>query len=126
MLSVSISIIFLRMCQVTSIIDTCGGLNLMRVDALDQSWPDNIRQRRMPEIPSTSDSRLVVYRSISFHLRMEESRTRATICSMDKLPVPVILETTFIDKLLKSIRPAERNLLRYHFPPEPILMVQGA
>lgn len=57
----------------------------------------------MPKIQSASNSKQIVSRTITLHLRIGYSRTHVTLGVEDKLIVPVMLETTLIDRLIKSV-----------------------
>lgn len=57
---------------------------------------------------------------------MLESCTRLTFDVVDRLAIPVLSGTTFIEKIIRSIDPAERKFIRCYSPPVPILMVQEA
>lgn len=45
---------------------------------------------------------------------------------MDKLTVPVLLERTLTDRIIRSIYPAVRKIVPYHSPLVPNLMVREA
>lgn len=60
------------------------------------------------------------------HLRMGESRTRANFGIASELVVPILLGTTYIDRFIRSIHPAERKIVPYHYPPVPKLIVYKA
>lgn len=45
---------------------------------------------------------------------------------INKLAVPVLLGTTFIDRFIKSVYPDKRRIILQHYPPAPIMMVHEA
>lgn len=57
----------------------------------------------MLEIRRDSDTKLVVSGNITLHLCMDESRILVKFDVVDQLAVPVLLETTFTDRFIKSI-----------------------
>lgn len=65
----------------------------------------------MPDIKSVSDTKLKVSGTINFHLRMGKSRMRLNFGVVNELVVPVILRTTYIDRLVKLIYTAERRIV---------------
>lgn len=91
---------------------------------LEQNCLDIIRHSDLSEIRSASNTIIIVSGTITTHLRIDGSRTLLTFDVVDRLALPVLLGTTFIDKYIKSIYPAVRKLFRYHFLPVPIRMVQ--
>lgn len=107
---------------VVSVLDNGTGPNLRGADLLDQNWLDNIRQRDMLEIRNASNTKLVVFGTFPLHLCMGESRTLVTLDVVEKLAVPVLFGTTFIDKFIKSIHADERKINLHHSAPVPILM----
>lgn len=100
--SVLIGLIWSRIRPVVCIVDSGAGPNPVIANFLDQSLLKNIQLCDMPEIQSVSDTKLVVSRANTFHLRIGESQTRVTYGVVDRLPVPVLLGTTFIDNFIKS------------------------
>lgn len=57
---------------------------------------------------------------------MGSSRDRVIFNDTDKLAVPVLLENTFIDKIVKSIHPARGKIDCHYTPPLPVVMVHKA
>lgn len=105
------------------VLGTDDGPSLIRADVLSQSWLDNIGQTDKPEIRSATDRILVAFGNTTHHLCIGESRYQATFGMVDKLALPVLLQTTFIDKFTKTIHPAEREIVPHQSPPVPILVV---
>lgn len=114
------------MCPIVSVFDPGAGPNLIRVDVLDQSWMENIRQRDMPEVRNDLGTKLVLSETIILHLCMCKSHIWVASSVVDKLFVPVLLRTTFIDRFEKSFHPTKRNIVPYHFPTVLILVLHEA
>lgn len=83
-------IIFFAYIPVFCIFDTANGKNLIRADVLGHSWLDDILQRNMPEVWSTSNTKLPLSGSTIVHLRNGESCTLGTFNVMEKLVVSVL------------------------------------
>lgn len=68
----------------------------------------------MPEIRGDSESKLAMAGIITIHLRRGESRTRVLFWAVDKIFVPVLLGTAFIDNFMRLSQPAEmKNISHY-------------
>lgn len=106
--------------------DTGSDLNFIRADYLVQSWLENIRHRDMPEIRNASIMKLPVSGTITLYIRMGESRTRQTLIVVEKLTVPVLLESTFIARFIKSIHSDRRKIVPYHSLPISAAMIHEA
>lgn len=57
---------------------------------------------------------------------MGEVHSRVTFGTVNKLVVPELLETTYIDRFIKLIDPAERKIIPHHSRSVLILMVHDA
>lgn len=66
------------MFQIVCVSDTGTGLNLIRVDVLNESWLDNIHEGDTPEIRSASDMKLAVFGTITLRLCTSKVLTRVT------------------------------------------------
>lgn len=108
------------------VFDTGAGPKLIRDDVVNLSRLDCVRHGDMPEIRRAWDTRLNVSGTITLYLRMGESRTLVTFDVMDRLDVPVLLQTSFKDYIIKSIHLAERMIFTYRSPPVRILKVHEA
>lgn len=94
--------------------ETSVCLNLMRADFLEQGWLENVQQRNLREIGSVTDSKIAGSGTITFHLQIGELRTPMIFGVVDKLAALVLLRATFIDKIIKSMHPAERKTVPYY------------
>lgn len=57
---------------------------------------------------------------------MGKARTRVTFRVVNEVVVPSLLRMTYINRFIKSMYPAERNIVPYHLPPVPILLIHEA
>lgn len=57
---------------------------------------------------------------------MRELRTQVIMGTVDKLVGLVLLEMNFIEKVIRSVHPAERKIGLHHYSPVSVLMVQKA
>lgn len=80
----------------------------------------------MLEIKSATNVELILSDPIILSFRIKKSRTRVAFRIVKKEAVPVLFGATFIDRVIRSVHPAERKLVPLHSPPVPILMVYGA
>lgn len=62
--------------------------------------------------------------TITIHLWIVKSRTHFKLGMVEKFPVPVLLDMTFIDSFIKSMNPVERRIVYYQTLPIPMLMIQ--
>lgn len=53
-------------------------------------------------------------------------RAHVTFGVVDRLAVPVLLGSTFIDGYVRPVHLAERKFVPYYSPPVPILLLQEA
>lgn len=77
-----------------------GTPNLIPVDVLNRSWLDSIHQRDISDIRNASDITWHVSGDMIPHLRTGESRTRDYFGFLSRVVVPVLLETTHIDRYI--------------------------
>lgn len=103
-----------------------AGPSLLRADVLDPTRLDSVCQRNMPEVQSASNTMLNVSDNNSLEDRTGESLTRARSSIADKLAVPVLLRTIFVDKVIRSIHPSERKIVQHDSPPRPVLLLYEA
>lgn len=108
---------------IVCVFDTVTNPNLKRADFLEASWLDSIHQLNMPEMCSAFDTKLFLSGTITLHLMICESRTLVTFGVVDKLALPVLLGMTFIDRYIRSVYPAEKRTVSYHYPSVPIVIV---
>lgn len=111
--------------SITCVFDTGASPNLIRAVS-DPGWLDSIRQCDIPDIRSTPGTKLEVSETITLHLCMGELLTSVNYGVIKALEVPVFLGTTYIYRFIKSIHPAEREIVPYHSLPVPILMLKEA
>lgn len=95
------------------LLGTVTGPCLVRADALELRYRDSIRQCDIPEIPSTSNKKLMVSGIIALHARIGISLTRVTCGVVDKLAASVLLGTTFVDRYIRSAYTAQTEGVRY-------------
>lgn len=85
-----------------------------------------IHQCDIPDKVSASDTKLKDLQTITLHLSMGESRTCVNFGAVNSLFVSVFLRTTHIDRFIKSIHLAERNIFPHHSPPVPTIKIRKA
>lgn len=86
--SVSIGPKSSRMRPIVCEFDTGTGPNLIRADILDNYCPDSIRKYNMPDMGSSSNTRLKVSETIILHPLIGEAHTRVNFGIVGELVVP--------------------------------------
>lgn len=124
--SVSIGLNSWKMRPIKFVFDSGAGPDLIRADILGPSWLDSVCKREMLDIRSTSDMKLKMSGTKTPFLCMGGSRTRISFDVVNKLVVPVLLETACINRFIKSIHLAQRKIFPHRFSPVPVLTVHEA
>lgn len=78
----------------------------------------------MPEMQSDSNTKLDVSKTITIHLRMGGVTHAGEIWCSGQVGRTHIIGNNLINKIFKSIHPAEMWIFPHHPPPVPILMNQ--
>lgn len=120
---VLIGLIALRIRPIPSVFDDGACQNLFRANILDPRWLGSVCQCDISEILAAFNAKLTVSGTIMQHLRVGVSHNRVTFYVLDRLAVPVLLGTIFIDRVIRPIHAAERNFFPLHFMLVPILVV---
>lgn len=102
---------------------TGAGQSLIVAEALDQEMLENIHRRNVEVIGEASDMKPAVFGTIIPSLCMDGPHTPLNFGFVDKLFLPALLVTAFIDMFLKTINPVERKIVLYHSTSVPVLMV---
>lgn len=103
-----------------------AGYNLIEADVLVSGWLEGIRQRNMRNSRGVSATKLKVSGTIILHLCMIGARSLVNIIVVCNSLIHVLWWTVGIDSSIKSICPAVRKFLHYHFLPVSIYMVSKA
>lgn len=80
-----------------------------------------MRQRDMLEIRSASDTRRVVYGTITIHLCIDESCFLVTFGVVNKLEILVLLAMAFNERFVKPFHSAKSKTVPHHSRPAPNL-----
>lgn len=70
----------------------------------------------MLEVRSASDTKVVIFGTITLHLRTGRPRTCVTVGVAETSDVPVLSGKTFIDCLIKSVQPADGIMVPHRSP----------
>lgn len=121
--SVSISLHFSRVPTIVCLFDTGMGVNHIRTDLLSPNCLESIHNCNVPEISSALVTKIKLSAATTILLRIGESHTPGNFRTVSKLVVAVVLRTTYIYRVKKSIHSTKRKSVSHQYLPLPILMV---
>lgn len=97
------------MCPLNSVCGTGAGPNLLREDKVIPDWMSPFRVCKKLRLRSSTNEKVEVVVTLMLYIGMEETRIRVVFGLIKNLGVPVILDTSSINKLVKVIFPAGRK-----------------
>lgn len=96
-------------------IDFSAGLTFTRPDVLEPTWLDTIRRRDIVKIWIVSQAKIKMSEVIIVHVFMRELYIKNIFDAINKLAVPALFETMFIELIIKSTNPSKRKNVPLHF-----------
>lgn len=114
------------MIPIVYVFDTVAFPNFIQGDYSVPSRLDNVRQRDMPDIRGVSNTKINMFGTITVHQRMSGSRSCDDCGTVNELVKTVLLASTYIDRFIKSIYPAERIIVPHQSPLIAVLMLAEA
>lgn len=107
--------------QVTAVLDTGDGTNLVNKDALLRRWIRNVRRQKVLRLTSASRQPMQLVGVIPLFVHLGDLCFHIWFVFIDGPAVPAILGTSFTDLFVMAILPQEQRILPYHSRPISIL-----
>lgn len=95
--------------------------NLIRTSFLPPEWCERFKSISRPHYTSASDDGLTIYGTILILACAENIRKRVQIEVIDHLAVPILVETSKIDRFIRGILTLERKLVHLHSGPVAVM-----
>ena len=107
--------------EVTAILDTGAGPNLASKELLERSWLPRIRPTTDPGLTAATRQRIHVDGKILLTVRLGDLTARVYFGIVERLAVPLLLGTSFIDRFIDGVFPRTRQVVPIHSRPVAIV-----
>lgn len=104
-----------RMRPINYIFDAHTKPNLLREDLVERDWLPSICLCYSPRLKRATNQNVEVVGAIVLRVRIEDSAIGVMFRVVGNLAVPVLLGTSFIDKIIKNIFPDERKTVLFNY-----------
>lgn len=102
------------MCLFGIVFDTDAGSNFTREKILDRSWENRLRVQKLLSLYIVMVFKIRMFGATMLHVRKGEARKRVVWCVDQQRPVPILLDTSYIDRYARKISPRERKMISYN------------
>lgn len=112
-----------EMRTINRVLHTGDGPNLIGENDLCDKWLPAVKSEQKPQLQSVTYQKLPMVGKITVHVRVGGARVRVDFGAVRQMAVPVLLESSFIDKYDREIVPDKRKIVPHNSESIPILAV---